>query len=192
MNTLSRSRTPFALASPLAPRRSRRRASTLVETALCMIFVLLPMTGVGLQFAISITAMHAMNQIAREGGRFAAVHAGEATFDLSETQTNPPSLKAHLKQVADNTTIPWNDIKDRITVTPVASRQSGSAIEVTVVYPMNKKLILPIPKWQNYETGFKKVDANNKVVGGEEVITGGFGLAGLNRDYTATAAFVLE
>ncbi|RYX84361.1 pilus assembly protein [bacterium] len=134
----------------------RRGASVIVETALCLTIVILP-TSLGiLQYGIVMNASNQVEQIAREGGRFAAVHCLEPTFDGSETQASPPSLRYYLKNniVKNKTTIAWADIdgavrtgagtEGYIQVTPstVAARVSGQAISVKVCYPMSRKIFV--------------------------------------------------
>lgn len=158
---------------------SRRRASAIVETALCLSIVILP-TSLGiLQYGIVMNASNQIEQIAREGGRFAAVHCLEPTFDGSETQANPPSLRYYLKNniVKNKTTILWTDIdgavrtgagtEGYIQVTPstVAARVSGQAVSVKVCYPMARKIFV------------------GKIVPG---------IATLDNDYSSTATFNIE
>jgi hypothetical protein len=147
----------------------RRRASTLVETALCMTFVLIPMTVAGLQFAIVINTAHTLNRLAREGARFAAVHGGESTFDNAVTQSNPPSLKNYMQSICAGTTVSYSDIQNKITVTSAATRKSGLGITVSINYPMSRKIIFNASSLTD-RLGFKILD----------------------NDYVATATFILE
>jgi Flp pilus assembly protein TadG len=147
----------------------RRRASTLVETALCMTFVLIPMTIAGIQFAIVINASHTLNRMAREGARFAAVHGGESTFDNAVNQSNPPSLKNYMQTLCSGTNIAYSDIQNKISVTSAANRKSGLGITVSISYPMSKKIIF---------------NASS--------LTDRLGFKNLSKDYVATATFILE
>ncbi len=159
--------------------RSRRGAAVIVETALCLALVILP-TSIGiLQFGIVMNASNQIEQIAREGGRFASVHCLEPTFDGDENQANPPSLRYYLKNsvVANKTTIAWTDLDGpvrtgagtdgyvQVTPSTVAARVAGQAVSVTVVYPMARKIF----------TG--------KIVAG---------ITTLDNDYKATSTFVVE
>lgn len=167
-----------------ASHRQRRGGSTLVETALCLIFILLPLLLGGLQFGLVLTTTHALQQISREAGRFAAVHYGEPTFDSGDSQGNTsgadPSLKHYIRQVADDNGIPWNDIKDKITVSPaVGSRSSGQPITVTIDYPMNKRSILGGPGKQ-VTMYFAPANGGNSP------------LNFLNQDYTVASTFVMQ
>lgn len=133
---------PFAV--PARASRLRRGGQTLVEAALVLTGILLPLTLGVMQFGLVLNASNTMTQIAREGGRYAAVHGKEPTFDGAETAPAAGaqgSLKFYLKTVATQTSIGWNDIKDNIVVTP-ATRVSGQAVTVTVTYPMSKKVFL--------------------------------------------------
>ncbi len=151
-------------------RRSRRRAQTLVETALVLSLVLLPTLLGFLQYGAIIYTAHALQSVAREGARFAAVHAGETTFDDAVTQSNPPSLRNYLQTVCASTNIGYADLTGNITatstprlyVTPDASRISGQPITVRITYPMSKKFFV------------------GKIV------------PLVPRDFTATATFLLE
>ena len=167
-----------------ALRRTRRRGSTLVETALCLIFVLLPLLLGGLQFGLVLTTTHALQQVSREAGRFAAVHYGEPTFDGSDSQGNTagtdPSLKNYIRAVAEDNGIPWNDIKDKITVSPATgSRTSGQPITVTINYPMNKRSILGKPGKQAILFFAPKNGGN-------------MSLNFLNQDYPVASTFVMQ
>ena len=172
------SKSPVASQSK-ASSRSRRHASVTVETALCLTLVILP-TSIGiLQYGIVMNSANQIEQIAREGGRFAAVHCLESTFDASETQSNPPSLRNYLKNniVANKTNILWDDLDNgvqtgnqttgyiQVTPSTVAARVAGQAVTVKVVYPMRKKIF----------TG--------KIASG---------VISLANDYTATSTFNIE
>ncbi len=179
----------WALLPPAAGRRARRRSarrggSTLVETALCLAFILLPLLLGGLQFGLVLTTTQALEQVSREAGRFAAVHYGESTFDSNENQGNAansdPSLKNYVRKVAQNNGIPWNDIKDNIKVTPAfGSRSSGQAITVTIKYPMNKRSILGQP-------GKKAILYFAPANGGNSTLNF------LSKDYTVASTFVMQ
>lgn len=95
--------------APLGNRR-RRGASVIVETAMCMTFVLLPLTIGGLQFGVVLSTSNQLEQVSREGARYAAVHAFDANFGANENTQG--SLKYYLKNlvVAQRTAIRWSDI----------------------------------------------------------------------------------
>ena len=137
-----------------------------------------------MQFGLVLTTTHALQEISREAGRFAAVHYGEPTFDSGDTQGDSngqiPSLKNYLKDVAKANKIPWNDIKNNIVVTPVVgARNSGQPITVTITYPMNKRSILGKPGKAAMLTFASK--------------NGGWmHLDFLNRDYTVASTFIMQ
>lgn len=126
---------------------SRRGGQTLVETALVLTFIMLPLTLGLIQFSLILNAANTMTQIAREGGRYAAIHGQEDTFDGPD---QPPatgkaaSLKWYLHVVTDQTGIKWVDIQYNIVVTPTtpATRISGQPITVQVTYPMANRVFL--------------------------------------------------
>lgn len=167
-----------------ASRRMRRKGWTLVETALCLIFVLLPLLLGGLQFGLVLIPTHALQQVSREAGRFAAVHYDENTFDSGDSQGNSagsnPSLKHYIRAVVEDNDIPWNDIKDNITVSPApGARISGQPITVTIDYPMNKRSILGRPGKQAI-LFFAPSNGGNSP------------LNFLNQDYTVASTFVMQ
>lgn len=175
----------LALRSRVAPVQSRkRRGSSLVETALCLSFVLLPLLLGGLQFGLVLTTTHALQQVSREAGRFAALHYGEPTFDSSDSQGNSggsdPSLRHYIRQVAQDNGIPYDDIKDKITVSlGVGSRSSGQPITVTISYPMNKRSILGQPG-KSANLYFSPSNGGNST------------LNFLSEDYTVASTFVMQ
>ena len=79
--------------------RQRRRASALVETALCLTFVLLPVTLGGFQFAMVFMTQHALQQVSRESARWAAVHFKDSAFDGAVTVGDPVPLRNGANQV---------------------------------------------------------------------------------------------
>ncbi len=145
----------FASNSQGGARRSRR-ASVLVETSLCLAFILMPLTLGILQFGVIMSTTNQVEQLARDGGRWAAVHAQSTNFDSDENTSG--SWKYYMKgQTAGLTTIKWSDLT--VTVTPSASsRVVGQALVMTVTYPMTKKLFIGsqfpgLSRWNgNYTT----------------------------------------
>ncbi len=129
--------------SPLrSPCRSRspRRAAVVVETALCVALVLLPLTLGILQFGFLMATSNQVEQLARDGGRWAAVHAQDPKFDSADNVVG--SYRNYLKtQTANMGFVKWADLT--VAVTPAAgARVVGSALTVSVVYPMNKKIFI--------------------------------------------------
>ncbi len=117
----------------------------MIETALCVTFILLPLTVGVVQYGVILSTMHQLDQLSREGARYAAVHAGESNFDSAENVAG--SLKAYLKTISDGKTVVlWDDIKNNITVTPAKNatppRTSGQPVTVTISYFMKKKMFM--------------------------------------------------
>ena len=177
--------------------RSRRRGSTLLETALCLGFVLLPLTLGGLQFGLVLTTTQALEQVSREAGRFASLHGTETTFMNAETQgdnsNDDPSLKHYLRDVARENNVPWNDIKNSITVTPT-TRILGQPVTVSITYPMRKRSILG-------SLGFmgagNEQAAKQNVARGDKRLDGGIKSSSLNlgfltNDYTISSTFIVQ
>ena len=144
----------------------------------------------GMQFGLVLTTTHALQEISREAGRFAAVHYGEPTFNGDDTQgdgTNKtPSLQNYLKNVAKANKIPWADIKDNILVSP--TRSSGQPITVSITYPMRKRSIIG-------QLGFwkakKPVDAKGRLPEGIVQDTP-LSLSVLSKDYTVSSTFIMQ
>lgn len=166
---------------------SRRGASVMVETALCMTLILLPLTLGILQFGVVLNASNQVEQISREGARFAAIHCGEGTFDDDENQANPPSLKYYLKNsvVQSKTGILWSDLNSpngsiRVfypasitSANPDGQPISGQGVSVKITYPMKRKLFIGSLTFNS------KLGADNSV-------------SILRRNYVATSTFVVE
>lgn len=138
-------------------RPRRHRGVAVVEAALCLVFVLLPVTLGGFQFAMVFMTQHALQQITRESARFAAVRYSETTFDMNENQGNSAGQNRSLKNIIRSQSvangIDWKEIngtvlpgglKGSIVVTPstVAARSSGQPITITITYPMKRRALL--------------------------------------------------
>ncbi len=137
-------------------RRRRRGGVGVVEAALCIVFVLLPITLGGFQFAMVFLTQHALQQVARESARYAAVHYNETTFDANENQGNVPksprSLKNVIRRQAAANGFAWKEIngtllpgnlKGSIVVTPAPdARLSGQPLTITITYPMKRRAFL--------------------------------------------------
>lgn len=148
----------FNFFRPRAPHnRGRRRGTTLVETALCLVFILLPVTLGGFQFGMVFMTQHSLQQITRESARWSAVHYGDATFDGAVTQGDAagqtPSLLNFVRRQAAANGIPWRDISGAklangtnggsVEFTPAdAGRISGQPLTLTITYPMRQRALL--------------------------------------------------
>lgn len=147
------------------PRRQqpRRRGSATVETALCLTFVLLPVTLGAFQLAMVSITSHSLQQVARESARWAAVHYKDDTFDDGVEQGSqagqPRSLLNYMRSQAAANGIAWADINGgrinkktpsdlgepggSIVITPVDNqRVSGQPITIAITYPMRQRAFL--------------------------------------------------
>ena len=160
-------------------RSGRHRGSALVETALCLTFVLLPVTLGGFQFAMIYMTQHSMQQVARESARWAAVHYTDDNFDGPATKGDAPlnasdpngpredrSFLNYVKGQAAANGIDWRDISgDRInkksnadagekggsvTISPASNqRVSGQPLTVVITYPMRQRSFMGDLLFQN-------------------------------------------
>ena len=152
------------------------------------------MTLGGLQFGLVLTTTHALQEVSREAGRFAAVHYGEPTFDDGDTQgdgaNQTPSLKNYLKDVAKSNKIPWDDIKNNILVTPdEGERSAGQPITVSVTYPMKKRAIIgQLGFWKEKTPG----DAADGHLKDGIVQDTPLSLSVLSKDYTISSTFIMQ
>lgn len=196
LNLLLRARSGRPLSA-----RGRRRGTTLIETALCLGFVLLPLVLGGLQFGLVLTTTHALEQISREAGRFAAAHYTEPTFGGAETQgdaaNSKPSLTHYLRDVSKSNGIPWNDIKDNITVSQerVGDSNGPQAVTISITYPMRKRVILgKLGFMEARDKAAAEAIAKSKdgkgLPGG--IKDSSLSLSSLRNDYTVSSTFLVE
>ncbi len=117
----------------------RRGGQTLVETALVISAILLPLTVAILQFGIVLNATNTLTQLAREGGRYAAVRHTDA------------EIRQYIADSAVGTGIRVTDLRppaapdSRIIIEMLpntAARTAGNAIQVRINYPMSNKIFL--------------------------------------------------
>lgn len=130
----------------------RRRGTTLIEAALCMTFVLLPVTLGGFQMAMVFITSHSLQQIARESARWSAVHYNDVNFNDSVDQGSKPgqlpSLLYFMRGQSVANGIAWTDINGSVSggsvvVTPASTlRSSGTPMTITITYPMRKRSFL--------------------------------------------------
>jgi Flp pilus assembly protein TadG len=125
-------------------KRSARRRSgqTLVEAGAILVIFFIPISLGIMQFGLILNATNSLAQIAREGGRYAAVHGTEANSD--------DAIRDYIQAVAAGTTIKRTDLPDAnitIGMLPVngitPSRSSGNPIYVKIKYEMRKKVFIP-------------------------------------------------
>lgn len=163
-------RKPFSGYSPShSLRRSmRRRGQALIEMALVVIVLMVLTLGL-IQYGLIANAKVTMANLAREGARYAAVNRTKLTSD-DPGGTAPnfnDNIRGRVRQVASYTNL--KDITDgdieieTVPVNkPVAQRQPGDLIKVTIKYDMSNKFILPtsdlIPSLNNFG-GLTRVSA---------------------------------
>jgi hypothetical protein len=125
-------------------KRSARRRSgqTIVEAGAILVIFFIPISLGIVQFCVVLNATNSLTQIAREGGRYAAVHGTELNADAA--------IKDYIQAVAAGTTIRAADLPDgNITISMLTvngltpPRASGNAINVRIRYEMRKKIFIP-------------------------------------------------
>ena len=120
-------------------KKSVRRGQALVEMAMVTVILLILTLGL-IQYGLIANAKVTMTNLAREGARFAAVHA----FDTNNT-TAP--LDDGIKDYVVNKVAKFTTLKDLtkagVAVTYPAGRTGGQEVNVTVTYNMSNKFILP-------------------------------------------------
>ena len=168
--------------------RKRRGASVLVETALCLTLVLLPLSLVTIQFGVVMATGNQVEQVSRESARWASVHCLEKTFDNDENQSNPPSFKFYVKNVIvkNKISLSWSDLDGlqtgdgyvQVTPNTLAGRLSGQPLTVSVTYPMERKIFL---------IGSTTFGNGNPKLGPSDNIK-----ARIGRPYTAASTYVIE
>ncbi len=109
----------------------RHCGSVIVEFALILPMLLLLTFGI-LQYGIIMNASNSLTQISREGARFAALNPSD-----------DDKIKTRIQAVCSTTPIKYSDLKIDINPPLAAARTSGTAVTVTVTYPMSKKVFLP-------------------------------------------------
>lgn len=145
--------------------RSKRRGQAILEMA-AVVIVLLFLTMGLIQFALIANARITLTNLAREGARFAAVHATE--IDSDNNPDPAKGIKAHVIKLADATTLADAGTRssvNTITVTispaetspPNPLRTSTKPIQVSVSYDMRHKFFLPVifpglANWGNQTT----------------------------------------
>lgn len=114
---------------------ARRRASTLVETAL-VLPILLVLSMFIIQYGIFMNAAVSLTNLSREGARYAAVQP-----------STDAGIKQRMKDVCP-ASLRWSDVSNAISISPSEGdsyRKVGSRqlITVEIEYDMKNKLFLP-------------------------------------------------
>lgn len=147
-------------------RSGKRYGQAIIETALAIILVLLPLLLGMIQYGLINNATATMTQLAREGARFAAIHANDNGVDAVTGTADGPDdkIRNHIQKATAGTSIPWTDIKDNIVISPaMGSRTTASGstatidITVTITYPLKNKFFIPanfpgLSQLQSYTT----------------------------------------
>lgn len=124
----------------------RRRGTALVEFALVLPILLLLTMGI-IQYGIIFNATNSVSQIAREGGRSAAVNGLKNNGD--------DLIKQAVRNAAASTglVVVPSDLTIAITPPPGdATRAAGQSITVAVTYNMKRKVFLPSMVPENFST----------------------------------------
>lgn len=139
-----------------ARHKAKRRGSTMVETAL-VIFTLLTLTMGLIQYGFVYNAILSLNNLSREGARFAAVRAN----DLGDTDAGRTELRrqvgAYLLQRARGTAIELRSFSTVSLRVEAPVIKSNAPVRVVIRYNMivNKAFVpglLPLPaSLANYE-----------------------------------------
>lgn len=90
----------------------RRRAclgGTLVEFAICASFVMM-LTLAIIQYCVLVFDINALNHIAREAARYAAVHGAEST--ACDVVTDPVSIRAEISNLCAHSPLNYNNIEN--------------------------------------------------------------------------------
>lgn len=188
--------------------RKRRGASVIVETAMCMTLVLLPLSLGTLQFGVILSSGNQIEQVAREGARYAAVHAFDVSFNGDENTNG--SLRFYLKNlvVLQRTAIPWKDLggtpRAPYTSTNPAPANRSQVLDgfVQVVYangvPSNG--IYPATFVVGTPVAGQSVSVRVVYPMARKLFVGALSFSGkpdtvvptLSKDYVATSTFVVE
>ena len=125
---------------------ARKRGAALVEFALVLPILLLLSMGI-IQYGIIFNATNSVSQIAREGGRSAAVNGLKANGDALIEQS--------VRNAAASTGLVVDPTDLTIAISPPPSdpkRAAGEPITVSVTYNMRRKVFLPSMLPQGFST----------------------------------------
>lgn len=132
-------------------RGARRRGQALVETAFVIVALLLVSLGL-LQYGMVYGGSLALNNLAREGARYAAVRS-MITPDNATLKSN---VVSHLKARAAGTIINQNAIDDASVKIERDNNTAGQQIRVRITYNLKNKSfapdLFPLPdRYVNYQ-----------------------------------------
>ena len=118
---------------------------------MALVSMVLVTLNVGLvQFGLIYNTASTLTNIARDGARYAAIHATDTTTILNGTTYSNPddAIRDYIDLDARGTSVLVADIPDaNITITPAngaSTRIAGNPITVVIRYDMRKKFFLPL------------------------------------------------
>lgn len=180
--------------------RKRRGASVIVETALCMTMVLLPLSLGTLQFGVVMSAGNQIEQVSREGARYASVHAFDANFTSDENTQG--SLRYYLKNlvVAQRTALKWSDISGApralytTTNPPPATNSAAGFVQIVYANGVPANGVYPLTFLVGTPAAGQSVSIRVVYPMTRKVFTGRItaGVSILSNDYISTSTFVVE
>ncbi len=130
---------------------ARRRGQAMVETGLVVVILLLLSIGL-FQYGMIYSSSLALNNLAREGARYAAVRSLSTTDNAALKNM----LIDHLKARAAGTTINQSGINSSSVAVERTTNAAGKEIRVRINYDLKKKsfapALLPLPaRYANYQ-----------------------------------------
>ncbi|MGO8670623.1 MAG: TadE/TadG family type IV pilus assembly protein [Capsulimonadaceae bacterium] len=135
----------------LAERRKRCRRGVLMPEFVLSVAVLITMLLAIVQYGIIMFNVNALNHVARETARYAAVHAAESTSD--DAATDPVSIRGELSHLCSVSPLNYNYIlntastaspslvsnpNDPGVATTYTERAYGNLLTITIQYNMAK------------------------------------------------------
>jgi Flp pilus assembly protein TadG len=125
---------------------SRRRdeaGAAVVETALCLCFIVLPLVFAAISYAYMLSFRQTVSQSAAEGARAAAV-APAATSDPDRTTAAIKAVDASLATSTNNLKCNTGYVTCEVTmVSGCGDGASATCVRVTVSYPYRDHPLLP-------------------------------------------------
>lgn len=121
-----------------------RRGQALIEMSLVVIVLLFLTLGL-IQYGLIANARTTMTNLAREGARYASVHALDSdNINPVSPNTNPDDK---IRRYVDERVAEFTALKD-ISMTDIAvsypnGRTSGQEVNITINYNLRRKFILP-------------------------------------------------
>jgi Flp pilus assembly protein TadG len=120
-----------------------QRGAAVVETALCLCFLVLPLVFGTIAYAYMLSFRQTVSQSAAEGARAAAVAPSSATNDQRITAAKN-AVTASLKTGTGNLTCTSPNVTCTVTrITECGDGSSADCMKVTVSYPYKDHSLLP-------------------------------------------------